>query len=271
MSQTFPKLDNYKILYDLSFLTELSKAVEANPLEDVVYHLPSSTYDNGLNKPWYGSCLFGDIKQHEGIPNCVLAGSAALYLIWNKLYEHHHSKEPVKCSQCEHCKRLDPVKKPPLFSQPNDYDLFFIGSKKAHRNTLGNLDFVYCPEKTVEELLLNFDLGCCRVAMNPANDLWISAHALSAIFTGTYYLPAYLRNETTFTETLTKYTTDSKSTTKNVHSYLYGRLTERLHKYKDRGLTVKWVESDKILPWVQNRFCYATLKEEEAKNKEKLV
>lgn len=107
------------------------------------------------------------------------------------------------------------------------------------------------------------------MAVNPAYDLWISAQALSAIFTGNYYLPKYLQDKTTFTEMLSKHmeTLKNSDAGKAAQHYLYERLLERIAKYKRRDLTVTWVESNKVLPWVENRFCYAVWKEDKEKNK----
>lgn len=41
------------------------------------------------------------------------------------------------------------------------------------------------------------------------------------------------------------------------YNFLYKRFTERVKKYQNRGYGVNWIETDEIIPWVKNRFCYA--------------
>lgn len=130
-------------MYDPTFLKVLSKVVQENPLEDTVYYLPSHSFHRDDSKPWWSSCSFGDIKETEGTPNCVLAGSAALELMWKKLYEKQDKNNGRMCTQCDHCKDLYPIQEPTWTS--NDCDIFFLGAKKAHRCSLGKVDFVYCP------------------------------------------------------------------------------------------------------------------------------
>lgn len=50
--------------------------------------------------------------------------------------------------------------------KPGDADLFFLGQEVANRVPFMPFDVVQAKEQTVEELLINFDLPICRVAMN---------------------------------------------------------------------------------------------------------
>lgn len=47
-----------------------------------------------------------------------------------------------------------------------DADILFLEQELNNRLPVGNVDIVQCKEKTVEDLLLNFDLPICRVAFN---------------------------------------------------------------------------------------------------------
>lgn len=140
--------------------------------------------------------------------------------------------------------------------KPEDTDVFFLNQEVNNRVPFLPIDVVQCKEKTVEELLLNFDLPICRVAMNFAYDFWVSAQCLAAIHTHRQNIPIYLKDKLTFNATLREHTT--AVTKPEAHEYLYNRFTERVKKYQNRGIGVNWIETDTIIPWVRNRFHYAT-------------
>src|SRR5205807_9887689 len=94
-----------------------------------------------------------------------------------------------------------------------------------HRMVLNNLDIVHTKAKTVEELLLNFDLPCCRAGFNSKNDYWVSAQCLYALLTGRYYLPSYLKDYSAFSNLMNKYRGDDPM--KMSEKALYDRMGER--------------------------------------------
>lgn len=110
---------------------------------------------------------------------------------------------------------------------PTDTDIFFLGSKDRFRSQIATADFVYVPDKTVEELLLNFDLPCCRVATNVRWDYWVSAQCLASIFTGKYYMPEYLRHKEQFITTLAKHRPIQPCYLPGGEGMMYSRLQER--------------------------------------------
>lgn len=73
---------------------------------------------------------------------------------------------------------------------PTDIDIFVINSSMNQRNIADGVDIIHTVSTSVEELLLNFDLPCCRAAYN-STGFWVSAQCLVALFTGEYFLPEY--------------------------------------------------------------------------------
>jgi hypothetical protein len=141
---------------------------------------------------------------------------------------------------------------------PTDLDMFFLNSPIPNRMVLPGVDLVHTKAKSVEELLLNFDLPCCRAAFNSKNDYWISAQCLYALFTGKYPLPAYVKDEAVFTTLLTKHRNGDPMKLSEKH--LFTRMQERITKYEKRGFNPTWISTDTVLPWIQNRFHYGEWK-----------
>lgn len=136
----------------------------------------------------------------------------------------------------------------------NDCDIFYVGCPVASRMPLGNVDMVFCKEKTIEEVLINFDLPCCRVAYDFKYNFYVSAQALACAFNGKMYLPKYLEMPVSFKRMLDSYSYNN--TWGSYKSFLVNRFYERVQKYQSRGISTHYVQSDYILPWIINRFSY---------------
>lgn len=159
-----------------------------------------------------------------------------------------------------------PCKVSPSFT-PNDTDLFLLNRPEGgrHKNFLAHIDIVHMTEKSVEELLMNFDLPICRVAMDAEYNIWVSAQALNAIMTGEYYLPTYFDNIDMFNDLLRKYQW-SQTTLKTpgfptkmilpAEKMLFERLQGRIKKYADRGFSACYINTERVMPWIKQRFCY---------------
>lgn len=168
--------------------------------------------------------------------NAVVAGSAALHRLLSLVESTREQKW-----------------------NPENADMFFLGQEVANRVSFMIFDVVQSKEKTVEELLLNFDLPICRVAMNFAYDFFVSVQCLAAIHTHRQNVPKYLRDKLTFKRVLdkhVKYPQDVFQHAQGNHEYLYNRFCERVKKYQSRGYGVNWIDTDVIIPWVKNRFHY---------------
>lgn len=199
----------------------------ANPVDDYVMHFPYNPDNNKLISEFKGVLKLAPLR---GV-DAVIAGSCALHRILPLIDKKFQNRW-----------------------RPKDSDVFFLNQEENNRVPFNTIDLVQCKEKTVDELLLNFDLPICRVAFNFACDFWISAQCLAAIFSHKQNVPVYLQTKKEFRDTITKHMTNF--TNPHAHEYLYNRFTERVKKYQDRGYGVNWIETDVIIPWVKNRFCY---------------
>lgn len=211
-----------------------------NHFNDTIYYLPQSNEH---------------LKFFDGpqIENAVFAGSSALaHLLkfWN--LASPSIKEFV----------------------PNDTDLFILGRTEGGRlkQSLPGIDLVYMTEETVEKLLMNFDLPVCRVAMDLQCNIWVSAQALNAIITGSYYLPSYFRDQSDFNKLLRRYewsermleifsTMDPEQKKDNLKAppgekMLFERLQGRIEKYRSRGFQPIFISTGFVMPWIKQRFCY---------------
>lgn len=142
--------------------------------------------------------------------------------------------------------------------EPGDVDIFFLDSPFPHRLRLHGHDFVMTKAKTVEELLLNFDLPCCRAAYNVKRDYWVSAQCLYSMMMGRYPMPTYTTSLTLFTKMIVEHR--NGNTLGKTEDFLFKRLEERTTKYKDRGFTPYYFETNQVLDWIKNRFHYGEWK-----------
>ena len=209
-------------------INEIVTWTVANPVEDHVYHfkVPES----------YPSQQVANLQLLKPLASidAVIAGSSALHRFIVITNTACHSKW-----------------------KPTDADIFFLNQTDNNRLPLGNVDIVQAKEKTVQELLLNFDLPVCRVAMNFAYDFWISAQCIASIHTHKQNCPLYLKDRISFYNVLRvakKNYPVQDEFDNNIR--LYNRFTERVKKYQDRGFGINWIETNKIIPWVLNRFHY---------------
>lgn len=293
--KNYPELHNFYDVINRS--DELINAVSTHPGYDHVYHFPtlfgSLEYQNGVRKEFPES--FANQKW-----DWCIAGSKAVYHIrkfldhalkTNKNQREHSSNVDEIRKQliasmnmrCDHLtddqvvkfvtmnKSIFPHDVTDLLQQnlpdqvygsfePTDTDIFFLNSEMNHRLLLDNVDLVHTKAKSVEELLLNFDLPCCRAAFNSKHDFWISAQCLHSLLTGTYYLPSYLSNIDKFSGILEMYRYGDGLNPMDKH--MYDRLMHRIEKYKGRGYNCVWTHTDEVQPWIKNRFHYGEWKYE---------
>jgi len=185
-----------------------------------------------------------------------IAGSKAL----ETFIKHFANKELFELNQNTLIKIESPIKSGHFIAQ--DTDIFFLNSTKRARYDLNTTDIVYVTDRTIEELILNFDLPCCRIAMNTTGDYWISIQCLYALMTGKYYIPTYLKNKKQFDILIEKYPGDDfkklqPKNLQNLSNYLFQRLAVRIDKYHKRGFVAIEYKTDVILRWIINRFNYS--------------
>ena len=162
------------------------------------------------------------------------------------------------------------IKEKDIKWKQTDTDLFMLGCDTHFRFKFNNqLDMVGIKDKTPEELLLNFDLPICRVAIGLNRTIYVSIQCLKAILTGECWIPAYLRNNNKLRRIfLDNYPAWNKEKSSATEQGYYGlrdgllnilckRMEERLKKYQGRGYKMHIIETDEVIPWIKNRFFYA--------------
>lgn len=213
-------------LIDLILMSkDIISIAEQYPIEDKVFILPMYSY----------------VKKYTGDVTYCIAGSKAITFI-HKLLIHEQTKLVDKCK---------------IYGDfnANDTDIFFLGSKDQHRLVYGNTDIVHVREKTVESLILNFDLNCCRCAFNEDHEtLWISAQCVNSLFTGKYYLPNYLQDKTEFLQLM-----KLNNLQEDKIISLFHRLNYRKLKYETRGYQCINFNTDVTIPWIRHRFFYGNI------------
>lgn len=227
----FPAITQLEDLNNVQVVRQLSDACY-DTIEDKLYYIPQSM----------------DWEFFNGTPieNAVFAGPTALARLL-KLW-------PLKVT-----KEFNPV----------NSDLYVLGRRVDGRltKTFGKTNVFYVTEKTVDELLMGFDLPCNRVAMDLQCNLWVSAQALNTILTREYYLPLYFNSRTSLTKLLRSYQWNEVALEKEKLSkddagllepeeILFDELQERIKKYTERGFVPYYINTSMITPWVKRNFYY---------------
>lgn len=256
MQASVPQLKSFNDLINPDLREQIKTWCSANPLQDHIYTLKfqATQIDKVRKNP----------IDNATSANVCIAGSYALYELLTKAI--HPSVGALKCN-----------------FEPSDIDIFILGEPGPYHKVFGHTDLVHCPEKTVEELLMNFDLPVCRVATNSHLDYWISIQALNSIINRVYYMPEYCRYLKSFTDFIVKYRepvlnsdepyyiggmpvdrlpAEINHALHRIEKIQFDRLQERIKKYASRGFNVIWISKEKVLPWVRQRFHYAVWKQE---------
>ena len=225
---------------------EINAFVKSFPLEDHVYY-----FSNPFPvKHEAESCCperpgLGTFAMIPNTKDTYIAGSAAVH------YVQKHVSDLIR-----------------MHWQPSDADMFTLGCDVNNRYSLGIIDMVQAKETTIEELLLNFDLGCCRAAFDRHLNIWVSIQCLSAIFNHKYPMPKYMMNRNSFLSYLRDNRADSTIPNRGgAEDMMYLRFMQRIKKYSDRGFGVTWVNTTRVLPWIKNRFHYAEWKPDSGEEK----
>jgi hypothetical protein len=229
---------------------EINAFVKSFPLEDYVYCFPNpfpEKYQAEDSCPERSG--LGTFAMIPNTKDTYIAGSAAVHYVQSHVANYST-----------------------LHWKPNDADMFTLGCKVNNRYSLGIIDIVQAKEETIEELLLNFDLGCCRAAFDRHLNIWVSIQCLSAIFNHKYPMPKYMKDRTTFLSYLSNNRTGSIIPNHGgAEDMMYVRFMNRIKKYSDRGFGVTWINTTKALPWIKNRFHYAEWKPQSDVESEKEV
>ena len=145
--------------------------------------------------------------------------------------------------------------------KPKNPEIFFLNQNDNKRVYFLPFDVVQRKEKTIAEVILNFELPVCRVAINFSYDYWISAQCLSSIYSGKQNIPYYLKDNTILMKTIGtigKKEVDAETEFFNIekNEEFLNRFHKHIKKYKKRGYDVNWIPTDIIITWVKKRFYY---------------
>ena len=224
---------------------EINSFVKLHPTTDHVYYFPNPFPEKYTDTTTNERPGLGTFSQIPNTKDTYIAGSAAAH------YVQKHVSELIR-----------------MHWQPNDADMFTLGCAVNNRYSLGIIDMVQAKEETIEELLLNFDLGCCRAAFDRHLNVWVSIQCLSAIFNHKYPMPKYMKDRDSFVSYLHNNRVDILDRAHGAEDMMYRRFMERIKKYSDRGFGVTWVNTTKALPWIKNRFHYAEWKPDNGEKEE---
>lgn len=185
--------------------------------------------------------------------NSCVAGSKAVTLLTEELRTAQKIAFENAVTGCgPHLKLVEHFKS-------TDTDIFFLNSEKEDRVQYGNIDIIHLKAKTIDTLLLNFDLPNCRAAYIHYEDkivYYVSLHCLYSMLTGCYFLPTYFRDRSEFFRLYEANIKNKCIDYEHVENKLFNRLRSRIEKYEERGYTCRYVKTNHIEPWMINGFLY---------------
>lgn len=126
-----------------------------------------------------------------------------------------------------------------------DIDCFIPKMKRNYRQQIQelNLDMVCRKEENIGEVLLDFDIPCCRVAYDPANlNFYVSYQTLMALQVGYYYLPEYLKS----IDSLLQKLSITRPKKIKAWTHLFERFQTRIQKYQERGFNPIYIQHDSL-------------------------
>lgn len=151
---------------------------------------------------------------------------------------------------------------------PNDCDIFVLNQIKSNCHDIHpGLQIVNVVDKSIEELLTSFDLPVCRVAigLDDSNQtkLYFTAHAIYSLYKRKMLMPEYTSCSVAYERFLcSKFKDGFKINNDKVeidHYTICNTVTnfnERKEKYLNRGFSMKYYNTDEILPFLYKRLTY---------------
>lgn len=128
--------------------------------------------------------------------------------------------------------------------EPNDTDVFILGSNERSRTKYSDVDIVHKTEKTAEKLLEWMDLPMCQVVYTNIQNqtvFFASYHCLYSLLTGHFFLPKYVKNNKIFSQRHA-----------SIVDKVFDSFQQRVEKYQERGYICRYVYTDEDLPWIKN-------------------
>ena len=242
---------------------EIKNYVKNYPDTDVVYTFKVKDID----------------KKVLNLPNCYIAGSNAVFLLRQELKtaqgeltlkSYHKFKDVSFYTYCINMLRnphleeknrqmivdfLENFKNQyydffhePLYGdfKSDDIDFFILNSVNHHRVNIGSLDVVHLSYKTPEELILHFDLPCCRAARDLNDNFYVSIQCLSSLLDGQVYLPSCYNDQEKYNLIINDLGIKSR----------WDKLHFRIAKYENRGYHFEYYDTNQIPKSLAKSFTY---------------
>ena len=221
----FPKTLHHFTLCNEKLFEDIGEFVRENLSEDAIlkfsppHHTKLCCYDkNAYQEKNRNFELSTGVGENTGT-GVYFAGSYALHQLLTLLKEKG-SKTPFFLTGNGYFKPVGFVGNE---WQSNDVDIFHVGCKKRGRHKMGPVDLVYSTQKTIEDVLLSFDMPCCRVAIDMHQNFYVSIKCLYSIYKkGEMYFP-------------NKFEGVKNGWPNELACKAISRFEERYVKYKDRG------------------------------------
>lgn len=142
----------------------------------------------------------------------------------------------------------------PLITQfnPRDTDFYRLKCKSKNLFRYASVDLVDSTFDCIEDLLLSFDLPCCRVAIDDAENFYVSYHCLSAIFFGKMYMPTYTKEQKTLQEMYSKNVKTGSEIGGTIIRDWICKHHRRCTKYRERGFEIEYFDTDEVMPFIKN-------------------
>lgn len=135
----------------------------------------------------------------------------------------------------------------------SDVDIFKLLQSKIDitkiwlPTTSSKLDIVSTKYKSVEDLLMGFDLPCCRAAATIEGGtrcLYVSLQCLRSLVKGEMVLPSYMKD------------VNSENMIDQELRMVFTRFNSRVKKYAKRGIQCLYAETSDQWPWFSKGFTY---------------
>lgn len=215
-----------------------------NPFTETIFMVDFNTEFSDIAISHRQFCK--DIEEMTFSENNWVAGSAVLKLL------------------VRHLPSVDRQIKKAFINENTDVDIFKLSQGKVKMTKIvaprGNrIDYIDVPAKSVEELLMGFDLPCCRAALMRGSGcnfkLCVSFQCLKSLMTTEVTLPAYMRD-------VKPYLMESQ----NLRS-IFTRFCIRVSKYEKRGFEFQYAQTEDQWPWFSQGFMYEDSNVQEMKIK----
>jgi len=199
-----------------STITQLSSWVKAHPFDDKIFFLGSN----------------------PSAEKSYISGSKGLLIFYNTLFEFYKSVG---------------VDIPKKNIGSNDTDIFFVGAKNVSRVKMDTIDLIYTRLESIQEVLLNFDLPCCRVAVDSNNNFYVSAQCLvSLILNDPVIMPEYVKK----VGPLSRKYQEAGCRISDINDHI-SKIVMRFKKYQLRGFVFTYVKTEEVMNFIKNVEMYS--------------